>query len=186
MDCRNVRALVRNERLKMNGGKHTSSEWKSLLDRTLRCPGCNRLWGEIPFRPDSRYRTVWTKDHLVPVVKGGTDDIANIRPLCYECNFKRHTKPLPIQCTTEKMKKIRYIVRRGCSINTVLTPHLHKDEHFVVSLSRFEIDYVRVKKEADLLDWVAKGYSVRMSNPDVKSHRSPSLISPNSIEDYEI
>lgn len=83
-------------------------------------------------------------------------------------------------------KKLRYIVRRGGHVGTELTPHLHKDNHYVVSLTRFENDYIRVKNEADLVDWVAKGYSVRMSNPEVKSHRSPSLISPNNIEIYEI
>ena len=82
------------------------------------------------------------------------------------------------------MKKIRYIVKRGKYVGTVLTPHLHDDNHFVVSLSRFEKDYVRVKSEADLLDWITKGYSIRLSNPDVKSHRSPSLISPSSLELY--
>lgn len=186
MDCRNARARVRNERLRKNGGKHTSSEWQALLNQTPRCPDCNRLWGEIPFRLDSRYQTVWTKDHLIPVIDGGIDDISNIRPLCYECNFKRHTKPIATSTRTEKMKTIRYTVKRGRSVGTVLSPHLHGDKHFVVSLSRFKKDYVRVNNEADLLDWVAKGYSVRMSNPDAKSHRSPSLISPGSIESCEV
>jgi hypothetical protein len=82
------------------------------------------------------------------------------------------------------MQKIRYIVKRGLSVGTILTPHQHEDKNFVVSLTRFEKDYVRINNEAELIDWVAKGYSVRMSNPDVKSHRSPSLISPGSIEIY--
>ena len=84
------------------------------------------------------------------------------------------------------MKRIHYTVIRGRSVGTILTPHMHEDSHFVVSLSRFEKDYVRVKNEADLLDWIAKGYSVRMSNQKVKSHRSPSLISPGSIESHEV
>ena len=84
------------------------------------------------------------------------------------------------------MRKIRYVVKRGQSIGTILSPHQHKDNHFVVSLTRFEKDYVRIRNEAELLDWVHKGYSVRMSNPDVKSHRSPSLISPSAIEIYEV
>ena len=185
MDCRNARARVRSERLKINGGKHTPSAWQDLLKRTPRCPECNRLWGEIPFRPDSRYKTVWTKDHLVPVVHGGGDDISNIRPLCYECNFKRHTKPITASARDEKMKRIRFTVKRGRSLDTVLSPHLHEDNHFVVSLSRFKKYYVRVKNEDELIDWVKKGYSIRMSNPDVKSHRASSLISPGSIEIYE-
>lgn len=186
MDCRNERAKRRNERQKKNGGKHSTAEWNALLKNTPQCPECGRLWSEIPPRPDTRYRTVWTKDHLVPVIDGGRDDISNIRPLCYECNFKRHTKPITTFTKTEVMKKIRYTVKRGRSVGTVLSPHLHEDNHFVVSLSRFEKDYVRVKNEADILDWVAKGYSVRMSNPNVESHRSPSLISAGSIEYYDV
>ncbi len=186
MDCRNERAKVRNARLKKNGGTHTSSEWKALLAATLRCPDCGRRWHDIPPRPDSRYRSVWTKDHIVPVIQGGSDDISNIRPLCYECNFRRHTKPINTSTGNKKMKKIRFTVKRGRSVGAILSPHLHEDKHFVVSPTRFEKDYVRVKNEAELLDWIAKGYSVRMSNPDVKSHRSPSLISPGSIEVYEV
>jgi len=84
------------------------------------------------------------------------------------------------------MKKLRYVVKRGRSVGTILTPHLHEDNHFVVSLTRYEKDYQRVKDEKDLPEWVRKGYSVRMSNPSVKSHRSPSLITPGSIETYEV
>ena len=40
--------------------------------------------------------------------------------------------------------------------------------------------------ETLLEEWVRKGYSVRMSNQSVKSHRSPSLITPSSIEIREI
>lgn len=186
MDCRNDRAKVRNARLKKNGGIHTFSEWQALLATTPRCPDCGRFWRDIPPRPDSRYRSVWTKDHIVPVIQGGSDDISNIRPLCYECNFRRHTKPINTSTGNKKMKKIRYTVKRGRSVGAILSPHLHEDKHFVVSPSRFEKDYVRVKSEAELLDWIAKGYGVRMSNPDIQSHRSPSLISPGSVEVYEV
>ncbi len=186
MDCRNERAKVRTERLKRNGGTHTVAQWNGLLSATPRCPDCKRLWREIPLRPDSRYRTVWTKDHIIPVTAGGSDDISNIRPLCYECNFKRHTKSIANSTKAEQMRKLRYVVKRGRSVGTILTPHLHEDNHYVVSLTRFEKDYQRVKDEKDLPEWVSKGYSVRMSNPSVKSHRSSSLIAPASIDIYEV
>ena len=102
MDCRNKRAKIRNFRLKVNGGTHTPSEWKALLAATSNCPDCGRLWRDIQPRPDSRYHSVWTKDHIVPVTQGGSDDISNIRPLCYECNFRRHTKPI---CNSTGNKK---------------------------------------------------------------------------------
>lgn len=186
MDCRNERAKVRNARLKNNGGKHTAAQWRILLAATPHCPDCGRYWHVISPRPDSRYRTVWTKDHIIPVTAGGNDDISNIRPLCYECNFKRHTKPIVTFSKAEHMRKLRYVVKRGRSVGTILTPHLHEDNHYVVSLTRYEKDYQRVKDEKTLLDWVSKGYSVRMSNTSVKSHRSPSLITPGSIEINEV
>ena len=78
------------------------------------------------------------------------------------------------------------VIKGYQSIGIVLSPHVHGDGHFVVSLTRFENDYIRVKYESDLLEWVAKGHSVRMSNRDVKSTASPSLITPGSIESYEV
>lgn len=80
------------------------------------------------------------------------------------------------------MRKLRYAVKRGRSVGTILTPHLHEGNYYVVSLTRFEKDYQRIEDEKFLPEWVSKGYSVRMSNPAVKSHRSPSLIAPASMD----
>jgi hypothetical protein len=75
------------------------------------------------------------------------------------------------------MKKLTFTVKRGKSIGTVLTPHRHGDGFFVVSMTRFKDDYIRVKDESDLSDWINKGFSVRMSDQGC----SPSLIAPASI-----
>jgi hypothetical protein len=77
--------------------------------------------------------------------------------------------------------KLQETVKRGKAIGTTLTPHRHDDGCFVVSMTRFEKDYIRVPSEADLPAWVAKGYRVRMSNPLVPEHKAASLIAPASI-----
>lgn len=78
--------------------------------------------------------------------------------------------------------KLYSVVKRGRAIGTELTPHLHGDGAYVVSMTRFRKDYIRVANEADLPGWVSRGYRLRMSNPTVKNHRSPSLICPASIQ----
>ena len=85
-NCRRSRAASYAQRKEMNGGSHTMQEWLNELSRHDCCPGCNRAWGQIPPRPDKRYKHVWTKDHIVPVNAGGSDDISNVQPLCYQCN----------------------------------------------------------------------------------------------------
>ena len=80
------------------------------------------------------------------------------------------------------MKKLTFRVKRGGTAGTLLTPHMHEDGHFVVSKTKFKSDYIRIKDESDLIDWVGRGYSVRMSNPAAKSPRPTSLITPSSIE----
>lgn len=94
MDCRNARGKVRNERIAANGGGHTAKEWKALLAETPCCVECQRPWAEIPKRPDPRYKTVWTKGHKIAVFHGGTEDIGNLQPECYECNFRKNAGAL--------------------------------------------------------------------------------------------
>src|SRR4051812_22620758 len=93
--CRPCQA-VRRQRYRQlkanNGGHHQPAEWRALLNRTPRCPDCQRGWAEIPARPNPRYRFTWTKDHIVPLSKDGNDAIGNVRPLCYECNFRKASK----------------------------------------------------------------------------------------------
>jgi hypothetical protein len=96
MDCRNARGKVREARIKTNGGRHTVREWKALLASSPRCAECNRLWVEVPLRPDPRYKTVWTKGHKIPIYHGGTDDISNIQAECYECNFRKNAGRLKV------------------------------------------------------------------------------------------
>jgi hypothetical protein len=88
-DCRGKRARLYAERRKKNGGGHTRRQWLEKLEQFDRCPDCESLWHDIPPRPNKRYAHVWTKDHIVPLIRGGGDDIDNIQPLCYRCNFSK-------------------------------------------------------------------------------------------------
>lgn len=62
--------------------QHTPEEWTALLELfDFKCAYCNT---DIKVYP--------TKDHVVPLSQGGTDDIENITPACGSCNSKKGTR----------------------------------------------------------------------------------------------
>ncbi|MBL7052075.1 MAG: HNH endonuclease [Nanoarchaeota archaeon] len=64
-------------------GSHTFGEWELLKKQYgYRCPCCRKSEPEIKL----------TEDHIVPLIRGGSDYIENIQPLCGSCNCKKHTK----------------------------------------------------------------------------------------------
>ncbi len=66
------RALKRN-----NGGSYSHSEWRALCELYgNKCVACGS-WVAL------------TVDHVVPLSKGGRNDITNIQPLCLTCNLKK-------------------------------------------------------------------------------------------------
>ena len=73
------------------------------------------------------------------------------------------------------------IVRRGKNAGTRLTPHRFEDDRYHVSLTRQGPD-IPLANPRDILDYLANGYSLRMSNAD-QSH-GPTLISPKSIQGW--
>lgn len=61
-------------------GSHTLEEWDELKKRfNHRCAICNE-------------KKKLTKDHIMPLSKGGTDYIKNIQPLCRSCNSRKWQK----------------------------------------------------------------------------------------------
>jgi len=73
-------------RLKGAVGFHTAKEWWQLLAVTgYRCAYCRRHLTD---------KTA-TRDHIVPLSKGGSNDIGNIIPSCQLCNSKKGSS-LPV------------------------------------------------------------------------------------------
>ena len=76
-------ATARNQRILKNGGSHTEKEWEALKENNKGlCSFCKRQEPEITL----------TKDHIVPLLLGGSDDIGNIQPLCRPCNSRKGHK----------------------------------------------------------------------------------------------
>ena len=78
------RSYSRLAALRLNGGTHTDQQWQYLLRRfNYRCCKCQ----QEPTRDNPI-----TKDHIIPVSLGGTDNISNIQPLCKSCNSAKGNK----------------------------------------------------------------------------------------------
>lgn len=64
----------RRARLAGSGGSHTEAEWISVLSRwDHRCARCGK-GGEM------------TRDHVIPLSHGGSNDWTNLQPMCHLCN----------------------------------------------------------------------------------------------------
>jgi 5-methylcytosine-specific restriction endonuclease McrA len=79
----NGRQYRRKRRLVQNGGCHSRGEWEILKAQVnWTCISCKRREPEIKL----------TKDHIIPILKGGSNNIENIQPLCRSCNTRKGIK----------------------------------------------------------------------------------------------
>ncbi|MBT9167844.1 MAG: hypothetical protein DDT19_01187 [Syntrophomonadaceae bacterium] len=70
-------------------GDYSVNEWLSLKEKYMdTCPACLRKEPEIKL----------SVDHILPIYKGGTNNIENIQPLCRSCNSKKQTKLIFYPC----------------------------------------------------------------------------------------
>ena len=81
----NYKMKNRNKRIIENGGFHNSKEWLELKKKyNYTCPACGKSEPEIKL----------TKDHIIPLLKEGKNNIENIQPLCMPCNRNKHTQTI--------------------------------------------------------------------------------------------
>ena len=78
-----------------------------------------------------------------------------------------------------KMLKLHAFVARGSDKGKIVYPHRRDDGFYVVSPTRFAIDYQRVRRD-EILDWLQRGYGLRMSNAELGVN-APRLFMPTSI-----
>jgi 5-methylcytosine-specific restriction endonuclease McrA len=75
----------RRKTLRQAEGFHSNGEWETLKAQyNWTCPACHKPEPEI----------LLTRDHIIPVSKGGSDNIENIQPLCRSCNSKKHSNTI--------------------------------------------------------------------------------------------
>lgn len=75
--------LKRRTRLMSADGTHSFEEWEILKAQyDFTCVRCGMREPEIKL----------TQDHIIPLSKGGSDNIENIQPLCRSCNSIKNTK----------------------------------------------------------------------------------------------
>jgi 5-methylcytosine-specific restriction endonuclease McrA len=75
---RNLLRKVKNQTL----GTHSKWEWiTKLKSMRFACFWCGKFMKRIES----------TKDHIIPISRGGSDDISNIVPSCMPCNRRKST-----------------------------------------------------------------------------------------------
>ena len=78
-ECARLSARIRKANKRSNGGSFTRAEWKTLCAHYENKCLCCGVGG------------IMSIDHVIPLSRGGTNDIGNLQPLCLTCNKHKHT-----------------------------------------------------------------------------------------------
>lgn len=77
---------------------HTFQQWLNLLkEHDNRCFYCK---DKMTKTPGAKQRT---RDHIIPISKGGNDTMDNIVPACRSCNSSKGTKDFKLFCEGNRM-----------------------------------------------------------------------------------
>jgi 5-methylcytosine-specific restriction endonuclease McrA len=79
---------ARLRRMARSEGSYTSQEWQALVD----------YYGNVCLKcgvaaEDALYSNL-TVDHVIPLSKGGSNQIENLQPLCWNCNVKKGVRAI--------------------------------------------------------------------------------------------
>lgn len=89
-----------NARKQQAHGNFTGEQWLALLEfYGAKCLRCNR--------------TPPTVDHVIPLSKGGSNDIGNIQPLCRPCNSGKRARDTDYRTLAERTEFIAALKERG-------------------------------------------------------------------------
>jgi len=84
----------------MELGAEDSHDWEEFVELCtildFRCQGCGRQFASA---------SELTEDHVIPLSRGGNDDIENIQPLCKSCNSSKGVR------TMDEWKQLEAIVQ---------------------------------------------------------------------------
>ena len=102
-----------------------------LTDPDFRCPACGITLAELPDAarvcvPRRGEHVRFHVDHIIPVARGGTDDLANLRLLCPDCNYIKGANIIDDVCLGDVVILLREGVRRACEASGVPYP-THRD-----------------------------------------------------------